>query len=247
MTEFNYKTDESGIRRPSGDGRKWTGIFILLIGVAALLKSSLSDFPDWVFSWQMLLIALGFFIGLRHNFRDYTWLILVTIGGIFLINDVYPEFTFRRYMWPLALILIGIFIIVRPKHRGRHGFGNVAGIDDETFSQEDYIQGTSIFGGTKKNIISKKFKGGDLVSIFGGTELDLSQSDFTGTAIIDLTTIFGGTKLIVPSNWSVKSDAVTIFGGIDDKRKMQIMPENPDKLLLLKGTVLFGGIEIKSY
>ena len=55
-----------------------TGVFILIIGVAALLKATLTDFPDWLFSWQMLLIAFGMFIGLRHNFRGPSWLILDT-------------------------------------------------------------------------------------------------------------------------------------------------------------------------
>lgn len=246
MTDYN-SGDEKRIRRQ--DGRIWTGIFILIIGVAALLKASLTDFPDWLFSWQMLLIALGFFIGLRHSFRDFTWLVMVLIGGIFLVNDIYPEFSFRRYMWPMALIVVGLFIILRPRRRWGDAdstwrMGQQTG---DTTSPEDYVESTDIFGGSKKNILSKNFKGGDLVNIFGGTELDLTQADFAGTAVLNLTTIFGGTKLLVPSNWSVKSDAVTIFGGMDDKRKMPVVQENPDKMLLLKGTVLFGGIEIKSY
>lgn len=66
-------------------------------------------------------------------------------------------------------------------------------------------------------------------------------------AVIELTTIFGGTKLLVPSNWSIKSEAVTIFGGIEDKRRMQTVTETPEKILLIRGTVIFGGIEIKSF
>ena len=92
-------------------------------------------------------------------------------------------------------------------------------------SEEDFVDSTSIFGGAKKNIISKHFKGGDLVNIFGGTDLDLTQADFTGTAVIELTTIFGGTKLIVPSNWSIKSEAMIMFGSIEDKRKMPAITE----------------------
>ena len=99
----------------------------------------------------------------------------------------------------------------------------------------------------KKNIISKNFKGGEIVSILGGTELDLSQADMKEEAILEITTILGGTKLIIPSNWDIKSEAVTIFGGIDDKRKMHTITEAVEKTLILKGTVLFGGIEIKSY
>lgn len=228
----------------------WTGLFILLIGIAALLKASLTQFPDWVFSWQMLLVALGMFIGVRHNFRGVAWFILMLIGGIFLLNDIYPEFSLRRYMWPFALIAVGLFIITRQRNRWGKDIESKADQSAEGgpgISKEDFVESTSIFGGAKKIIISKNFRGGDLVNIFGGTELDLSQADLTGTAVIELTTIFGGTKLLVPSNWSVKSEAVTIFGGIEDKRRMQAAVENTDKTLLIRGTVIFGGIDIKSF
>ena len=85
------------------------------------------------------------------------------------------------------------------------------------------------------------------LNIFGGTELDLSRADINGEAIIEMTTIFGGTKLVVPSNWTVKSDAAVIFGGVEDKRAMPAVNEVTNKTLTLKGTVIFGGIDIKSY
>lgn len=237
----------------SKHSRVWTGIFILLIGFAALLKASIPFFPDWIFSWQMLLVALGMFIGVRHNFRGVAWFILMLIGGVFLLTDIYPEFNLRRYMWPFALIAVGLFIIMRPRNRWNWDDKKTAEGTDPLInegvghSKEDFVESTSIFGGAKKIIISKNFKGGDLVNIFGGTELDLSQADFTGVAVIELTTIFGGTKLLLPSNWSVKSEAVTIFGGIEDKRRMQTITEVPDKTLLIRGTVIFGGIDIKSF
>ena len=69
----------------------WTGVFILLIGVAALVKASVTDLPDWVFSWQMFLIVLGFFIGLKHRFRGGAWFILMLVGGAFFI----PKFILK--------------------------------------------------------------------------------------------------------------------------------------------------------
>jgi predicted membrane protein len=237
-------------------GSIWTGVFILLVGVAALLKASMTDIPDWVFSWPTFLIALGFFIGLRHNFRGATWFILMLVGGISLYDHINPEFSMKRYMWPIALIAVGMFFILRPRRRNwAHPYEkkntgipeNNPPLNEERWSSEDFVDSTSIFGGAKKNIISKNFKGGDLVNIFGGTDLDLTQADFTGKAVIELTTIFGGTKLVIPANWSIKSEAVIIFGGIEDKRKMMAVTESADKVLVLRGTVIFGGIEIKSY
>jgi len=234
----------------SKHSRVWTGVFILLIGVAALLRSAYPQYFDWLFTWEMLLIALGLFIGVRHNFRGIAWFILILIGGVFLLNEFYDAFTFR-YIWPLVLIVIGLFIIMKPRNKWNAEKKTDGDVDPQSesmgYSKEDFVETTSVFGGAKKIIISKNFKGGDIVNIFGGTELDLSQADITGSAIIDLTTIFGGTKLLIPSNWSVKSEAVTIFGGIEDKRRMQTGTDIPQKTLLLRGTVIFGGIDIKSF
>jgi predicted membrane protein len=246
---------ERYMERRGRHGHIWTGLFILLIGVVGLIKVTVLDVPEWVFSWQMFLIGLGLFIGLRHNFRGVAWFVLMMIGGIFLLNEIYPEISFRKYMWPVALIVIGGFFILRPRRHWHGADGekkNLAGADpaidpDKTYSADDFVDSTSIFGGAKKNIISKNFKGGDLVNIFGGTELDLTQADFNGTAVIEFTTIFGGTTLIIPSNWAIKSEVVTIFGGMEDKRKMQTASDNSGKNLILKGTVVFGGIDIKSY
>jgi predicted membrane protein len=220
-----------------------------------LVKATVTDLPNWVFSWQMFLIALGFFIGIRHGFRGPAWLILMLIGGAFLVTEINPDITLRRYIWPVALIVVGIFLVLRPRHRTMRNYIddkvdtaiNDAAKKEASVSEDDFVDSTSVFGGANKNIISKNFKGGDLVNIFGGTELNLTQADFTGTATIELTTIFGGTKLIVPSNWSVKSEVVTIFGGMEDKRTIQSVTDNSGKLLLLKGTIIFGGIEIKSF
>ncbi|MBL0233378.1 MAG: hypothetical protein IPQ08_06905 [Chitinophagaceae bacterium] len=232
----------------NGHSHIWTGVFLLLVGVAALLRASDIYFPDWLFSWQTFLIALGVFLALKHNFRGSAWLILIVLGTVFLLRDMYPELPIRRYVWPSALIFLGFYLIIRPR-RPRpvlpEGSDETILTEKETWSKDDFVTSTSIFGGCKKNILSKNFQGGDIVNVFGGTELNLSQADIAGRVPLEMTTIFGGTKLIVPPNWSVQSEAVTIFGGLEDKRPAS--PESNDKILVLKGTVIFGGIEIKSY
>lgn len=244
-------------------GRMWTGVFILLIGVVLLLKVSNVIPPEWswIYTWPVFLIALGMFIGIRHGFRGVSWAILMLIGGAFLLDRIYPDMEMRRYTWPAVLIIMGLFFILRPRGRWHWEAGQKKTVadnptnptdpnpitDTSADSKEDYINTTSVFGGAKKNMLTKNFKGGEIVNIFGGTELNLSQADMNGEAVVEMTTIFGGTTFIVPSNWAVKSDAAVIFGGIEDKRSMPATSEISSKTLVIKGTVIFGGIDIKSY
>ena len=114
------------------------------------------------------------------------------------------------------------------------------------FSSEDFIDTTAIFGGVHKKIVSKNFLGGDITTIMGGTELDLTQADFKGQVKLDVTQVMGGTKIIVPAHWEVRSEVSAIFAGFEDKRQQPAVI-NPEKVLILSGTSVFGGIELKNF
>ena len=114
------------------------------------------------------------------------------------------------------------------------------------YSSEDYIDSTTFFGGVHKKIVSKNFKGGEVVTIMGGTEIDLSQADFTGTVKLDVVQIMGATKIIVPAHWEVRTDVTAIFAGFEDKRQQPSI-NNPDKVLVIDGTSLMGGIELRNF
>lgn len=95
-------------------------------------------------------------------------------------------------------------------------------------------------------MVSKSFKGGDVTTVLGGSEIDLSQADFTGTVRLEVTQIMGGTKIIVPPHWEVRSEITAIFAGFEDKRQQPAMT-NPEKVLIINGTSVLGGIELKNY
>ena len=248
--------------RRSRRGRVWAGFFLLVVGLLLLLKTlNVIFFPSWFFTWPVFLIAIGLFIGARHGFRSGFWLIPILIGGLLLANEADPGLQLDRFIAPFIIITIGLMFILRPKRshwrRWRHHYeeGGQQGNESSTESafastagdRRDYIDITSVFGGVKKNVLSKNFKGGDIVSFMGGSEIDLTQADFTGRITIDATNIFGGTKLIVPSSWDVQSDITAIFGGVDDKRQVNGVNLDPNKVLILDGTCMFGGIEIRSF
>ena len=255
-------------RRNRNKGRVWMGAFLLIIGGLLLAKASGVIFPAWFFTWPMLLIAIGLVSGIRHGFRGFGWLIPIGIGGMFLADRLSPDIHLRPYLWPIVLIALGLFIIFRPRNRWcrRYPGDTTTSVDTKADMAEttpatteeksrweqaasdrnDSIDATAVFGGVKKNILNKNFKGGDVTTFMGGAEINLMQADFNNKIKLDCFNMFGGTKLIIPPDWDVQSDVVTIFGGIEDKRP-PASNTNTDKVLYLDGTCIFGGIEIRSY
>ena len=249
--------------RQDYNGRRWVGLFLLIVGALFLARESGVLFPRWLFTWPMILIGFGLLSGIRHQFRGIGWMLPILIGSIFLIDKMLPELRIKPYLWPAILIVIGLFFIFRPKRHHWHagGQGMELGEGDATdpasttgprswqeatTDRADMIDATAIFGGIKKNVMSKNFKGGDITTFMGGAEINLLQADCHGRIMIDCFNMFGGTKLIVPADWEVQSGLMTIFGGIEDKRPPATQA-NPTKVLYLDGTCIFGGVEIKSF
>ena len=116
----------------------------------------------------------------------------------------------------------------------------------KSYSSEDFIDGTTIFGGIHKTSVSKNFRGGDITVFMGGSEINLSQADINGTAVLDITQVMGGSKLIVPPNWEIRTNISSVFGNVEDKRTQERIT-NPDKVLIIDGVSVFGGIEIRNY
>lgn len=133
-----------------------------------------------------------------------------------------------------------------PGPAGATGGTTTTGSGYSGYSSEDYLDTTAFFGGVHKKIVSKNFKGGDIVTIMGGTELDLSQADFIGMVKLDVVQIMGATKIIVPAHWEVRSDVTAIFAGFEDKRQQPTV-NNPEKVLIIDGTSLMGGIELRNF
>ncbi|HTD42132.1 MAG TPA: DUF5668 domain-containing protein [Mucilaginibacter sp.] len=254
------------------------GIILLLVGLVLLVHQlDFFLFPGWLFSWPMILVAIGLYSGAKHNFRNTGWLIMVMLGVVFTLDDAVKGYDMSRVTWPIFIIIFGLWLILRrgnrfDKNKDRwdkwasfnQGPGqtpppadpnapvdpnkpnNDFGSNFKHTYGDDYLDAVSVFGGVKKTILAKDFKGGEIVNIFGGAELDLTQADINGRVVLDITQIFGGTKIVVPSNWQVVSDIAAVFASVDDKRIRTTATGN-EKILVLKGVSIFAGIDIRSY
>ena len=263
--------------RPTQHGKKVLGTAILIIGLVLLAKQIGVQFPNWLISWPVLLIVIGIANGVKHQFRNNAWIILILIGSVFLAESIIPELSVSQFTWPLILIGLGVFFIFgkgfkrgnwkrnrrwkdfQDKQTSPNEFAYTDYTEAPKNEQpteekdeyhavgEEYIDSVSVFGGTKKNILSKSFRGGDVTNIFGGAELNFYHADITGVVTLDVVQIFGGTKIIVPPSWEVVTEMAAVFGGIDDKRSLNQVLTDKSKVLLIKGTSIFGGIDIRNF
>lgn len=109
---------ERAMKRRGPNSHIWTGLFLVLIGVGAIIKISIIDLPYWVFNWQMILILLGIFLGIRDKFRGGAWFVLILVGSAFLVSEIIPDLSLRKYIWPMVAIVVGFLFILKPK-KGR--------------------------------------------------------------------------------------------------------------------------------
>lgn len=253
-------TDQFKMRRRNNG--YLTGLILVLIGGALLVERMGVPVPEWLFTWPMLLIVIGIYSGIKHNFRNNTWIILLAIGGFFLVNDFMPELRLEPFFWPILIIAVGILFLVRPRNkewthywdgnRGRYrrfrGSSSNTPWEEPVEDSSDYFNIHSVFSGVKRTVLSKNFKGGSVSCVFAGVEIDLTQADITDKVVIRLEEVFGGTKLIIPADWLVQNEIEGIFHGVDDKRAFRAnVAPNANKVLILRGSAVFAGIEIRSY
>jgi predicted membrane protein len=201
------------------------------------------DLRHYLFQWEAILIIIGIVILVNDPRKNAGW-VLIIIGAFFLLPDIiYIPWFKMNVFWPVLIIALGFVYIIRQR---RHNTPPGATPDGSM----DFIDDTNVFGGGDVIITSNNFKGGKITSIFGGGNYDLTNAKLSAEpTVIDFFAMFGGGNFIVPSDWNVKTDVTAIFGGFSDKRKTKIDPgtADPNKELYIKGFVLFGGGELKSY
>ena len=220
------------------------GVLLLLNGVG-LIPYELSEI---FLTWQMLLIVIGVYnlFSAQHKVGG---LITIAVGGIFLYAKLYGlDYNVWNIIWPTVLIIVGASLLVGHNRRGKRDYQQQS-LGATTDDEADVIDEVSIFSGTEKRITSQNFRGGRVVSIFGGSELNMSHAQLsTGVNQIEVLYIFGGSAMIVPSDWEVRMEVTSIFGGFSDKRyKTPEIVSDPAKTLIVRGLVIFGGGELKSY
>lgn len=220
----------------------------VLIGLGGLLLSrNLGLLPFEMpapLVWKLILLAIGLSLLIVKR-KIVGGVIVTTIASVLILSHFayLPHLDFHTY-WPIILIMCGIATLFKRNHSFKKKEWRMR---EPSTSNENFMEATAIFAGESKKISSFDFKGGKITTIFGGMELDLTNCYLTNEkAEIEIMAVCGGVSLKVPKEWNVRSEIAPIMGGIEDKiNKFPSAYVDPAALLILKGTVVMGGIEIK--
>src|SRR5262245_12368944 len=244
-------------RRTRGPLRHVAAALIFMgVGVIYLLGNmGYLDVREVFAFWPVILIILGAvkIVESRDHGRT-AGIFWVVIGFLFLLGSFgIIRMTFRE-LWPILLIAIGALMLWRAAlgRRDRPCVWNPgpsepeSSADANTTSSNSVLSAKAILGGVERKIISQDFRGGDVTAIMGGCNLDFRSALIKppNQAVLKVFALCGGIEIRVPEDWTVVSELEVILGGVDDRKAAP--PKDESTRLVLRGTVLMGGVEVKN-
>ena len=181
-----------------------------------------------IVSWYSLFIILGIYSMIRCHF----------VGGIILLLIFKSR---RRGPWSHSHMAHH-----RKEWMKRRGLGmNFKEEQQQCESVDGFLHSENVWGAARHVVLDELFKGAIVRTSFGGTVIDLRHTHIAlGETYIDLDCSWGGVEIYVPSDWKVVFKCNTFFGGCDDKR-WHNGDINYESILVVRGTLSFGGLEIK--
>lgn len=237
------------------NGRAIWGVGLVVLGLVLFVdRLGLIDAEYALRFWPLLLIAFGAQQLLSPHAGGPTGagplrvngIAWTVIGGLLLLSSLrILHVSLWQLFWPSLLIFVGAQLMVRS--RTSHALRGAGHADDTSI--------VSVLSGVQRIASAVPFKGTEISSVMGGTQLDLRRAQLARgeEAVIDLMLVLGGCELFVPTDWVVSAPLVAVLGGVDDQRVMppaSVVDAAADRAaapprLILRGFVLLGGVTIR--
>jgi predicted membrane protein len=244
------------------------GACLVLMGVVlALEQLGILQAHHLLRFWPAALIIIGL-VMLQRTDRHSALraLLLIVIGGWLLLNTLgWVSLDLWEFIVPLVLVLVGARIMMRnpgsrsgtlPPAPPGAGFSSgtaptgqgPSGFDATPVGSAEPVHTSqfSLLGSCKRRWSKSVFRGAEMTAFMGGCELDLRDALMSPgeLAVVDVFVVMGGVSIFVPPHWTVSQEIVPLMGGVHDKSRS--VPSNPAQHLLVRGTVIMGGVEISN-
>ena len=177
--------------------------------------------------------------------------------------------------WPIALVLIGVALVAQSFQRpddttgarreelslgtlmfwvlfsvfvwngfSLNGFSALSRSRTETSTNAVVV---GILGRDHRVINSNEFRGGQMTSIMGRSEIDLRTATIAPgqDVAIEVFALMGAATIRVPEGWSVDVDTARIVGDVKDRRT-GVRDSAGAPRLIIRGFIMLGGVSIRS-
>jgi len=182
------------------------------------------------------------------------------LGIIFLLDNLgvaNPWQIFKSY-WPVILILVGIGMLIRTSTRTPEaaGFAQPKESGQVSTPVGDTIFESSVFGNISIRPMTKNFRGGNLSTVFGSIDLNLTGVELAGGEhYLGLSSVFGSIRVTLPKEIPICVRSNSFLGEITvyDQKKGGIASEmiynSPDyesagAKMRISASQVFGDIKI---
>jgi hypothetical protein len=109
-------------------------------------------------------------------------------------------------------------------------------------ADSDDVALVAILDGVTLESRSRSFRGGSLLTWFGGIAVDLREAELGPEAHLDVHSLFGGIAIRVPPEWRVESRVKALGGGVAVSPTTSAADDAPT--LTLDGFAALGGVAI---
>lgn len=177
--------------------------------------------------------------------------------------------------WPAVLVLFGIALVAESLRRpdpatdakredmgvgtvifwvlisvfiwnafGSNGFSAPSSHRTESADGVDIV---AIMGRDSRVINAPDFRGGQMTSVMGRSELDLRTAAITPgrDVTIEVFMLMGGATIRVPEGWTIDVKAARVMGDVKDRRNGARDSAGAPRLII-RGLIMMGGMTIRS-
>ncbi|OGC95698.1 MAG: hypothetical protein A2W25_04055 [candidate division Zixibacteria bacterium RBG_16_53_22] len=150
--------------------------------------------------------------------RIFTGLLIICLGIIFLLGNIYPDFNLWHFvgrLWPVILIIIGIYILVSQNRFRRH-----PGIRVASHSR--------MVGDLRLDYKGKEIGHVGASQLIGDLTIDLTGARLKpGVNTLNVSGVIGDTSIFLSSSFPLKISARSIVGDLrfDNRREEGFFPK----------------------
>jgi hypothetical protein len=246
------------------------GVLLVVIGGIFLLGNMGYVDPHEVFQfWPVVFIVMGVSRIVASDDNGHGGGIFWILVGCFMLSGSVEAFRgIWRNIWPVMLIGLGGFLLSRsmfrqnrppdpPEPGGTGGWTSGTGPaapgpasspsspQGAAASSNSILSAMAILGGVDRKNNCQEFRGGDVTAVMGGCHIDLRGASITipHEPVLEVFAMWGGIEIWVPPDWTVISKVAPILGGYEDQTQA---PRDESKRLVVRGSVVMGGIEVRN-